>query len=127
VPCYVSESVKDESHEKVKNTCDFLGNVIRETIKYALLDNREKKGMPATTPMTSDDIKALEELFSYYHSAVRVTRIGLPSPIAAIEEWAIGFLGDKLDKGIKIDINQFLLELINKKSISFNKFNRRLV
>lgn len=112
VPCYVSESVESESYTKVKNACDFLGNVVRETIRYALLDNREKSGIPSTIPMSSIDIKALEELFSYYHNAVRSTGIGLPSPVTLVEEWAIGFLGDKLDEGIQVDIDHFLLELI---------------
>lgn len=112
IPCYISDSVKKESYKKVEETCNFLGEVVRETIKYSLLESRKKRNIPPTDRMTSDDIKALEDLFSYYHSAVRTTKVGLPSPIAAIEEWTIAFLGDQLDNGVTIDINQFLIELL---------------
>ena len=62
--------------------------------------------------MDSDDIKVLENLFDYYHNAMRTTKVGLPSPVSEIEEWTISFLGEKLDKGVAIDVNQFLLELV---------------
>lgn len=112
VPCYISDSVENESYKKVKETCIFLGDVVRETMRYSLLDSRGKRNIPPTAPMDSNDVKVLEDLFSYYHNAVRTTKIGLPSPVSEIEEWAISFLGEKLDKGVAIDVNQFLLELV---------------
>ena len=89
-----------------------MGNVVRETIKYSLQDSRKRRNIPLTAPMDSDDIKVLEDLFSFYQSAVRTTKVGLPSPVSVIEEWTISFLGEKLDKGVAIDVNQFLLELV---------------
>jgi hypothetical protein len=112
IPCYVSDSVQQESYEKMTQASDFLGTVIRDTMRYSLLENRRKKNTPLTDPMTSDDIKALENLFSYYHSAVRTTKKGLPSPVSLIEEWTITYLGQKLDQKVAIDIPQFLLELV---------------
>lgn len=112
IPCYVSNSVKKESYEKVTQASNFLGNVVRDTMQYSLLENRRKKNIPLTDPITSDDIKALENLFSYYHSAVRTTKKGLPSPISLIEEWTITYLGEKLDQKVAMDIPKFLLELV---------------
>lgn len=114
IPCYISDSVKKESYEKVQETCNFLGNVVRETIKYSLEESRKRRNIPLIAPITSEDIKVLEELFSYYHNAVRTTKIGLPSPVVLIEEWIITFLGEKLDEGVRININQFLIELLKK-------------
>jgi predicted hydrocarbon binding protein len=64
--------------------------------------------------MTSGDIKALENLFSYYHNAVRTTKVALPKPVDLIEEWTISFLDEKLEKGTAITINDFLKELVKK-------------
>jgi len=110
--CYVSDSVEKESYEKVQGTCSFLGNVIRETINYSLLESRKRRNISSTAPMTSYDIKVLEDLFSFYHNAVRTIKVGLSSPVSMIEEWTISFLGEKLDKGVTIDIDQFLVELV---------------
>ena len=114
IPCYISDSVEKESYEKVQETCTFLGNIIRDTIKYSLLESRRKRNVLPTAPMNSDDIKVLEELFSYYYGALKITKVGLTSPVSAIEEWTISFLGEQLDKGVAIDISQFLVELIKK-------------
>lgn len=112
IHCYISDSVKEESYEKVQQTLNFLGTVVRQTIKYSLEEFRQENNIPATNPMTSSDIRVLEELFSMYHNAVRMTRVGLPSPIGLIEEWAISFLGQRLDQSVTITIDQFLRELI---------------
>lgn len=112
IPCYISESVEKESYRKVEETCDFLGKVVRETIGYHLLESRSRKGIPPTAPITSDDIKALEDLFSGYYSTLKTAKVGMPSPVALIEEWAISFLGEKLDKGVAINVNGFLVELV---------------
>lgn len=91
-----------------------MGNVVRETVKYQLEESRKRRNIPLKAPMTSDDIKALEDLFLSYQNAKRISKIGLPSPVVLIEEWTISFLGEKLEKGVAIDINQFLLELVKK-------------
>lgn len=119
--CYVSDSVEKESYDKVQGTCSFLGNVIRETINYSLLESRKRRNISSTAPMTSYDIKVLEDLFSFYHNAVRTTKVGLSSPVSMIEEWTISFLGEKLDKGVTIDIDQFLVELV-KKLLALTRF-----
>ena len=114
IPCYISDSVETESYEKVQETCTFLGNVVRETIKYSLLDSRKRSNIPSTAPMTSNDIRVLEDLFSSYYDALRTTKVGLTNPVSVIEEWTISFLGEQLDKGVAIDVNQFLVELVKK-------------
>lgn len=114
IPCYISDSVKEESYKKVQQTLDFLGNIVRETMKYSLEESRNKNSIPITNPMNSNDIKALEDLFSMYHSAVRTTRVGLPSPIGLVEEWTISFLGQELDQHVSITIPDFLRELVKK-------------
>jgi len=112
IPCFISNSVKQESYEKVKQAANFLAETVRDTIQYSLLESRRKRNIPPEDPIISDDIKALEELFSYYHNAVRTTKKGLPSPVSILEEWAITYLGEMLDKGVALKIPQFLLELI---------------
>jgi len=114
IPCYVSESAKKETYKKVQGTSDFLGNVVRDTMKYSLEEHRQRRKIPLTAPMTSDDMKVLERLFSHYHNAVRTTKVGLPRPVSLIEEWAIRYLAEKLDKGISVDIKQFLRELVGE-------------
>lgn len=114
IPCYVSDSVGKESYKKVQQTSNFLGKIVRETIQYSISESRRKRSIPPTDPITSGDIKALEDLFSAYHDAIRTTRIGLSSPISLIEEWAISFLGEKLDQRTTITISQFLTELVKK-------------
>lgn len=114
ISCYITGSVKQEICKKVQETSDFLGNTVRETIRYHLEDSRRKRNISLKDPMTSEDIKALEDLFAYYHNAVRTTKVALPSPVELIEEWTISFLGEKLDEGVVITIEEFLKELIKK-------------
>ena len=112
IPCFISDSVKQESYEKVTQAANFLGETVRDTIQYSLLESRKKRNVSPEDPIISDDIKALEDLFSYYHNAVRTTKKGLPRPVSIIEEWIITYLGEMLDKGVALKIPQFLLELI---------------
>lgn len=112
IPCYICDSVQQETSKKVKETSDFLGNVVRETMKYQLEECRQKHNIPVSDPMTTDDILALEDLFYYFYDNQRKTKVGLTAPIALIEEWTIPFLADILDKGIKMDIDGFLRELV---------------
>jgi len=114
IACHISDSVKDETYEKVRQTSDFLGSIVRETIRYHLEEIRNKNGIPLTNPMDSSDIKALEDLFTYYQNAIRTTSIGLSNPISLIEEWTISFLGEQFDKGAIITIDHFLTELVKK-------------
>jgi len=114
IRCYISDSVVKESYEKIQETCNFLGNIVRDTVKYQLEEFRKRRNIPLDSSLTSDDMKALEELFSCYQDAVRTSKVSLPSPITLIEEWTISFLGEKLDKGTAINIDQFLLELVKK-------------
>lgn len=112
IPCFISNSVKEESYEKVKQAASFLAETVRDTIQYSLLESRRKRNVPPEDPIISDDIKALEDLFSYYHNAVRTTKKALPSPVSILEEWVVTYLGEMLDKGVALKIPQFLLELI---------------
>jgi hypothetical protein len=112
IPCYISDSVEKETEKKVKETTDFLGNAIKDTLLLHLEDSRRKRRIPVSDPMTNDDIKALEELFLGFQSAMRTTSIALPNPLSLIEEWVISYLSEKLDKGIAISILDFVRELV---------------
>ena len=114
IPCYASDSVGKESYKKVQQTSNFLGNIVRETIQYSISESRKNRSIPPTEPITSGDVKALEDLFSAYHDAISITRIGLRSPTSLVEEWAISFLGEKLDQRTTITISEFLTELVKK-------------
>lgn len=112
IPCYFSDSVEQETHRKVEETSDFLGNIVRETIQYHLEEPRNRRKIPLSDPMNSNDAKDLEDLFSWYNSAIRRNKLGLPSPVGLIEEWAISYLSDKLDKKVAVTIDVFLRELV---------------
>lgn len=112
VPCFISDSIKKEVYKKITEVTNFLGNTVRETIKYQLEESRKKRNVSLTDPISTEDVKDLEDLFSYYHNTVRATKKGLPVSVSMIEEWVITFLGEKLDERIKLDISQFQLELI---------------
>lgn len=112
IPCYFSDSVEREIEKKVKDTTDFLGKAIKDTISIHLEDSRERRRIPVSDPMTNDDIKALEELFFGFQSAVRSTSFALPNPLSLVEEWVISYLSEKLDKGITITISDFVMELV---------------
>jgi hypothetical protein len=112
IPCYVSDSVEEETKKKVKETTDFLGNAIKDTLLLHLEDSRKKHGISVSDPMTNDDIKALEELFTGFQSAIRTTSTALPNPLSLIEEWVISYLSQKLDKGTSISIVDFARELV---------------
>jgi len=113
VPCFITDSIKQECDTKIENTVNFLGNITRESIAMALEDSRKNRRVPIESPMTSEDIIALEELFSLLHKATRAT-LQLTSPIQIVEEWAITFLGEILERGTEINISQFLVELVKK-------------
>lgn len=110
--CYISNSVKEEIKEKIQRTTDFLGNILRQTIKYQLEEFRKKRKISLSDPIDPDDIKALEVLFSYYHDTIRKTKTAMPTPFSIVEEWIISFLGEKIDKGIAINIDELLAELV---------------
>lgn len=114
IPCYISQSVKQEIEKKIQDTSNFLGNTVRETVRYCLEDYRKQRNIKLEDPMTIEDIKALENLFFSYHNAVRTTKIALPKPIDLIEEWAISFLGEKLEGPIALTVEDFLKELVKK-------------
>lgn len=114
VPCFICDSVRLECDERIEFTLNFLGNVVRESVKFALEEFRGIRGISADSPITSEDIIALEKLFSSLHGAARATQLPLLSPIRIIEEWAIAFLGEKLEQGVSTSIPQFLVELVKK-------------
>lgn len=112
IPCYISDSVQQETEKKIRETTDFLGNAVKDTILIHLEVSRENRKIAVTDPMTSGDIKALEELFSGFQSAVRTTSVALPHPLSLIEEWVVSYLSDKLDQGIPTTIMDFARELV---------------
>lgn len=112
IPCFICNSVKLECDHKIESTLDFLGNVVRESIKLTLEEAQDNRGLPIDSPITSEDVIALERLFSALHGAARATQLPLLSPIRVVEEWAVAFLGEKLAQGVTVSISQFLVELI---------------
>jgi hypothetical protein len=111
IPCYISDSVKTEIYGKVTLTSNFLGNAVRATVRAALEDARAKKGTPSTAPMNNSDVRALEDLFSICHGTARSQKLSLIGPLQEVEQWAIRFVGDKLNQGANINIDDFLVEL----------------
>jgi rRNA maturation endonuclease Nob1 len=109
VQCLISESIKKECDDKIKQTTDFLGQTLSHSIKVAL---EERRKVNPNSPLTYEDILALENVFM----AWRLSSRGGPivSAIEAIEEWAITFLGEKINQRSDIDIQRFLLELTMK-------------
>lgn len=114
IPCYISNSVEEECDKKVEDTLNFLGTIVRDTVRIQLEESRGKRGISPESPITSEDVIALEELFLAFHYAARTTKTALPSPIQTIEEWIITFLGEKLEQGVSIDISQFRRDLIKR-------------
>jgi hypothetical protein len=113
ISCYVSNSVETETRNKVQKTSDFLGSIVRDTIQYHLEENRRKRNIPLSNPMDSNDVNALEDLFSWYNEEIRKNNV-LTSPVSLVEEWAISFLADKLDRRVSITIDTFVSELVKK-------------
>ena len=112
IHCYVSDSVEKETAKKIKETTDFLGNAIKDVVLIYLEESRRNRRIPVFDPLTNDDVKALEELFYGYQSAIRTTGIALPNPLTLIEEWVVSYLSDKLDEGTSITIADFGKELV---------------
>lgn len=114
IPCYICDSVEKECYEKVESTINFLGTVIREGINIHLQESRRKRRIPTTSPMTPEDVIALRGIFSLLHGAIKATHISLSNPISIIEEWAVTFLGKKLEQGVQIGIPEFLTKLLKE-------------
>lgn len=114
IPCFICDSVKLECDKKIENTLNFLGTVVRESVKFALEECRRIRRISIDSPITSEDIIALEKLFSSLYGATRATELPLMSPIRIIEEWTVAFLGEKLEQKASTSIPQFLVELIKK-------------
>ena len=112
IPCYFSDSVEKETQAKVNTTTNFLGNAIKDTILIHLEESRRKRGISVSDPMNNDDIKALEQLFNGFHSAVRTSGVSLPNPLSLIEEWVISYIARNLDKGVSFDISDLIRDLI---------------
>lgn len=111
---YISDSVENEVEKKIRQATTFLGDVIRITIPGHLLESRQKSGISPKDSLTSFDIKCLEELFSCYYNYIKETKFGLLSAISVIEEWIISFLGNKLNEGLTISIEDFQTKLVEK-------------
>jgi predicted nucleic acid-binding protein len=114
IPCYISDSVKTEVYGKVNLTSNFLGEAVRKTVKDALEDARAKRGTSLTAPMNNYDVRALEDLFWICHNAARSQKLSLIGPLKEVEEWAIQFIGDKLNQGANLSVDDFLVELAKK-------------
>lgn len=114
VPCFVCDSVRIECAEKIEATLNFLGNVVRESVRFAPEESRRNRRIPADSPITSEDIIALGNLFCQLHGSARAAQLPLINPIRIVEEWAIAFLGEKLQEEGSTSIPEFLVELIKK-------------
>jgi len=111
VPCYISDSVRDEVKKKIVDTTNFLGSLVRDTIQATLADARSRQNIPLDNYIDFYDIKALEEMFSIHHGTVRQRGNSLVGPLKEVEQWAIQFIADNLNKGRCITIGDFLREL----------------
>lgn len=109
VQCLFSGSVQKECNEKIKQTTDFLGRTLTHSIKVALEQQRKDN---LNSPLTYKDIIALEDVFMAWRLSSRGGPLILP--IEAIEEWAITFLGEKINREETIDTHRFQVELTKK-------------
>lgn len=114
VQCFFTDSVKGECDEKIEKTQNFLGNIIRESVAVAFEYSRRDRKVPFGSPVTPEDIVALEELFSSIHGSVTRAALPLTSPIQIVEEWIITLIGERLERGIELSIPQLLVELVKK-------------
>jgi len=111
IPCYISNSVKRELEGKIEDTLKFLGETLKELIKYYLEGGKKRRGLPLNSPLNSDDIISLEKFFIRIHSRRGRGIETLPAPAYAIEEWVVSFLNEKIMEGERINIDEFLTEL----------------
>jgi hypothetical protein len=114
IPCFFPSLVETETETKVRETTDFLGNVIKDTIQAHLLASRKEEGIPVSEPMTSNDIRDLEDLFSGFHDALRMTNVAMMSSLYQIEDWVISYLSEELYRGTPTTIDNFIRELVKK-------------
>lgn len=112
IPCFFSDSVEIETNDKITGTIDFLGKALRETIQIHLEETRKKRHIAVSDPISNDDIRALEELFNGFHSAVRTSGVVLPNPLSFIETWIVSYLAKILDDGTSISIDDFIKEMV---------------
>lgn len=110
IPCYFSDSVKIELKQKIEGTINYVGNIIRNFLRESLERGKTNRGLPISSPITSEDIIELEKAFVLLHGSIRAMSY-LTQPIEIIEEWVINFLEEKMETGSKIDIDHFIIEL----------------
>jgi len=111
IPCYISDSVQNECKDKIEKALNFVGQIVKDTINLRLEEERTRRRISLTSPISSDDIIALEKTFSLLHGAMKASH-KLTNPIEVIEEWTIKYLGEKLEQGTIFDKNQFMMELV---------------
>lgn len=109
VACFFSDSIKTECDRKMNQTIDFIGETLKESIETCLLQRRRTD---PKIPLDCRDILDLEDVFMIWRMSAR----GGPliSPVEAIEEWAITFLGEKVIQPSSFDTHSFLLELTKR-------------
>lgn len=111
IPCFISDSVRDECKEKVEGTINAVGYIVKNTIKLSLEEARKRRGVQQDFPIDSYDVIELERVFSNLYSKMKGT-YKFTTPIQIIEEWTISFLQTTLEKGKPVTVNQFILELV---------------
>jgi len=110
IDCYIPQSVIDECEKKIKDTIDFLGNILRNVIVVYLEGVRTKERDLSSTKPSNEDLHILEKAFLTISQTIRQFDL-ITDPFQAVEEWVV----EKLDK-----------EIANPTEISLNDFIRRL-
>jgi len=133
IPCYTSKSVKEEIKDKVDELCDFLGRSIKDVLLERLKESRTRRKVSSDDPISAEDIKELENIVSEYHKIKLRKYPGkflLPTPLAAIEEWIIRMIGEKMRNKERVsftDFREIIIQEIIKTVVTFNDFYNYLL
>lgn len=133
IPCYTSESVKQEIKEKIYSICDFLGRKIKDVLLERIKESRTRRKLSLDDPITAEDIKVLEDIISVHHKIMSDKYPGkflIPTPLATIEEWIIKMIDEKLRSKERVSFMSFreiIVQKIIETVVSFEDFYNYLL
>lgn len=105
--CYVSDSVVEESKDKLLGTIIRTGIFLKNLLEFYLESERQKEGRSPSNPLIRDDMKCLERAFVRIYA----TKSIIIDVNRAVEEWIINYLDEKIALG-PVDLDDFFVDLI---------------